>query len=96
VASPLTIGFSGKEKMDKEFIYTEEDMQIASNALHVTKSELKSAREMIYALIKSSGGEIKVSYETLIDIDDTCVVTKHGDPSSMNWIFKVKERSRDE
>ena len=74
----------------QEFTYTEQDMQIARNALDHILEEYKNAKSLIWAIAMKNGGTLQIDMSLLIDATNKGnKITTWNDPSSLSFCIKA-------
>ena len=58
--------------------------------IEILKKELKSAKMLLWAAIKSNGGELYIYFEYLKEVDAENIITRTEDYDNLRMIYKVK------
>jgi len=79
----------------QEFIYTEQDIQIARNALDHIREEYKNAQALIWAIAMKNGGILQIDISLLMDATNKGnEITTWNDPSSLSFCIKASRPTR--
>lgn len=77
----------------KEFMYTEEDMQIARNAVEHFKKQYQDAQAVIFAIVMQSGGKVEIDQRLLMEAHKKGnILTTFNHPTKL--LFCVKRSGK--
>lgn len=73
-----------------EFVYTEQDMQIARNAFDCIRREYKNAQAIIWAIAMKNGGTLQIDMRLLMEsYNKENEIVTWEDLSSMSFCIKA-------